>query len=100
MNTQIPDRRTAVEGEVFTYAKKFQHHEVCQGEFTVVAKGEGNEGQWVCISCGEPIENQLMKDCHCHGKRKGASRLIKDLGTPALHVLAWRSFVSGMIEVP
>jgi hypothetical protein len=53
----------------------------------------------VCISCGVPIENQIMKDNHCRGW-SGPSQIIKELGSPAKHVLAWRSYISGQIEVP
>lgn len=99
-NTTVQDRRAAVEGERFTYEKRFQNIPACRGEQTVAAKGDGNRGQWVCISCGVPLSNPLEKDTHCHGPKAKKSLLKNVLGEPALHVLAWRSFTTGQIEVP
>lgn len=97
----IPDRRSALPGEKFTYAERFlQIYPWARGEITVADKGDGNSGQWVCISCGTPLENQIDKDNHCRGKAPKKTCLKNALGVPARHVLAWRSFVSGEIEMP
>ena len=97
----IQDRRAAVEGEVFSYDKRFQTIPACRGEHTIAPKGDGGErGQWVCISCGVPLENPIDKDSHCATPKPKKSLLKATLGEPARHVLAWRSFTTGRVEVP
>jgi len=57
---KIPDRRAAIEGEVFTLPRK-------PGLQVVQPKAEGNDptnGRWVCISCGVLLQHNLEKDLH------------------------------------
>lgn len=96
----ILDRRGALAGETFVYAAKFQNIPACRGELEVFPKSEGTKGQWVCISCGVPCENQIDKDNHCHLNPPKKTNLKTKLGISAKHVLAWRSFDSGNVEVP
>lgn len=95
----IPDRRSALVGESYC----LQTGNLIE-EGTVEPKSEGDNGQWVCISCNEYIANNLQKDTHCDGPRKpGTSQNPggkNGSGSRAKHVLAWRSFDSKRIEVP
>jgi hypothetical protein len=92
---QIPDRRAATEGERFIYENR---------EYTVAGKTEGNNGSWVCISCGLRLDNNLHKDIHCGRPRPRNSEQKPGgknaSGERARHVLAWFSNISGLFEVP
>jgi hypothetical protein len=103
---KIPDRRAAIEGEVFTLPRK-------EGLQVVQPKAEGNDhtnGRWVCISCGILFQNNLEKDLHCGHKPSGCylrtylktrpGGLEAPIGSRAYHVLAWYSFDTGNVEVP
>ena len=95
MPQRIEKYRAAVAGETFA----FRYHFPGQ-TFEVRPKGDGNNGQWVCLTCGLPLANQLEKDVHTGEKKPHVSRMTVTIGAPAKHVLAWRSFISGEIEVP
>lgn len=101
------DRRPAFVGEIFFVANPTLARALVEGGepgcCEVHEKTEGNEGQWICISCCVPLQNNWEKDSHCETTRKGKSCLTGELadGVPdAKHVLAWRSFVSGKVEAP
>jgi hypothetical protein len=49
----------------------------------VIAKHDGNTGQWICIDCGEPFSNNWQASSHESEKPK--------------HRLAWRT-VNGFEE--
>lgn len=51
-------------------------------EFEIGPPCQENVGNWVCVSCGEPFQNQLQKDGHL-------------FGTTQAHVLAWNCFIHG-----
>lgn len=103
---KIPDRRPAIEGEVFTLPRKPGLLQVVQ------PKAEGNDptnGRWVCISCGVLFQNNLEKDLHCGHKPKRVGKFLSNnrpggpeapIGERAHHVLAWYSFDTGNVEVP
>lgn len=55
----------------------------------VTAKGAGNHGVWVCISCPMVCRHNFEKDCHISEKPKTGE-----------HVLAWWSVETNEIEVP
>jgi hypothetical protein len=94
---KIPDRRAAIEGEVFTLPQK-------AGLQVVQPKAEGKEGRWVCISCGVLLQHNLEKELHCGRKPKRVGNLPggpkAPIGERAHHVLAWYSFETGNVEVP
>ena len=93
-------RRAAVEGETFTYSSRIPGFHALTGEHTVCAKSEGNAGQWVCIACGEPLANNFEKDSHCESRPSRLRMILTEKGPRTAHVLAWRSFNSGKVEVP
>jgi len=97
--SSMPDRRSALAGERFIYASSSL---AVFGEVTVHPKSPGSNGQWVCLSCGQPLDNNLTKDIHCDTRPHAKARccLTHALGTPAWHVLGWRSFESGNVEEP
>lgn len=47
-------------------------------------------GQWYCVTCDYPCNNNMDKDSHCRGKPKDGR----------VHALAWRCFGCGDVEVP
>jgi len=97
------ERRPAVEGEKFVWreAGVGGSHEI---ELEVRPKSPGDEGLWLCLSCGVSLEHNLDKDLHCQGggKRGFPRRQMRlELGDHrARHVLGWRNFSSGFVEVP
>ena len=100
-----PDRRPAVAGEQFyiTNERHLRAFGVSSSTepVTVEPKGEGNEGQWFCISCCQALMNNMDKDTHCAGRAAKKSALVKKAtAASARHVLAWRSTVSGNVEAP
>lgn len=96
-----PDRRKAEVGEPYAL-KNYAGKPFITG--TVKPKTEGQAGQWCCISCGVVLGNNLEKDIHCGRPRARNSQDkpggAKAPGQKAKHVLAWRSFDSGEVEVP
>jgi hypothetical protein len=89
--------RVAIAGEKFTFAG----HLAGMDEQEVHPKGEGNSGQWICCSCGLAFSTQIEKDLHAFGSKPSRrNHMTVTLGPKAKHILAWRSFVSGLIEVP
>lgn len=107
---ELPDRRPALEGEIFYvpsgYMGRILVGRDAGGACEVHAKSVGgspDNGQWICISCCVPLAHNWEKDSHCETTRRGKSHLVGNppAGTPdAKHVLAWRSFDSGKVEVP
>jgi hypothetical protein len=92
------DRRPAEAGERFAWKEGG-----ASIELVVREKGPGTEGRWWCISCGEVLEHNLAKDLHCQGrgKRRADRRMTFETGDRrARHVLAWRNFQTGHVEVP
>lgn len=93
------ERRAAVEGEKFVWKEGSTDIEL-----EVRPKTPGDEGRWWCVSCGVVCEHQLDRDLHCQepGKRGFPKRRLRlELGdVRARHVLAWRNFCSGTVEVP
>jgi len=96
------ERRAAVEGEKFLWP-------VSDGvggtdvEMVVRAKSPGEEGRWWCLPCGVACAHNLEKDSHCAGPapRGVKRRLLLSLGDArSRHVLAWRNYTSGHVEVP
>lgn len=89
-----PDRRTAVVGERFNDGHR--------GIKTILPKPENasNNGRWHCISCDHRCYNNIDKDDHCRTVRRGTTKLVEELGTPAKHVLAWYSAETGDYEEP
>lgn len=106
MSRKLLDRRAAVLGEVFYVKDRTLARALIgldAGSCEVSPKTEGQAGQWICISCAVPLASNFEKDSHCETTRRGKSCLIglPPAGTPdAKHVLAWRSFDSGKVEVP
>ena len=99
VRTRAFERRVAVEGEKFVWKQGGSDIEL-----EVRPKTEGDEGKWWCISCGVVCDHQLDRDLHCQkpGKRGFPKRRLRlELGdVRARHVLAWRNFCSGTVEVP
>lgn len=96
------ERRAAVEGERFLWTEGGAAAGA-DVELVVRAKSDGKEGRWWCITCGVCCEHNLDKDLHCAGPapRGRERRLVLSLGDArARHVLAWRNFSSGHVEVP
>jgi hypothetical protein len=93
-------RRPAVVGEKFLWPATGAMDETV--EEVVREKAEGDRGIWFCISCGASFTHNLEKDLHCsHSVRTKARRITLELGdTRAAHVLAWRNFQTGHVEVP
>ena len=89
------ERRSAVEGEQFFWPEAGVELRVRRKTLTV-------EGRWWCISCGTAHEHQMDLDRHCGGPLlREDSCLRVELGDRGVrHVIAWRSFVSGQVEVP
>lgn len=52
----------------------------------VCAKSAGDRGQWLCIDCGYPCQNNV--DAWSHAEQKKG------------HRFAWRNFESGNLEEP
>jgi hypothetical protein len=79
--------RPAVEGEEFDWRNWPRQK--------VEPKGEGDEGEWTCIGCGEGFPHNMAKDAHCQGPRKpGCDNQPGGKEAPgkrAHHVLAWWS---------
>lgn len=108
MKDSIPDRRRAIQGEIFLVSDpQLTRHLIDSDEpgcCEVHPKSDGKNGQWFCISCCVPLQHNMAKDTHCEGPAPRKSAIVnpsvEDGQTPAKHVLAWRSFDSGKIEVP
>jgi hypothetical protein len=107
MRNRAHERRPAVEGEKFKWPIRGPEAEAAgtdEIEMVVRAKAPGDDGRWWCISCGAQCEHDLDKDMHCQkgGKRGfGRRKLTLELGDHrAAHVLAWRNFQTGHVEVP
>lgn len=102
-----PDRRKAQAGECFFVANEvFARHLVPGGKPGLVevmpkSKGDPTKGQWICLSCCMPLENNSQKDAHCAERAPRKSALVGSDALPqAKHVLAWRSLESGKVEEP
>jgi hypothetical protein len=97
------DRRSAEAGEQFYVTASHLQRPLgvtdASTPVTVQPKTAGTEGQWICISCCIPIESQFAKDTHCDERAPRKSALVKP-DARARHVLAWRSFKTGNVEVP
>lgn len=65
---------------------------------TVKPKAYGTDGQWLCIDCGHPCENQI--DAYNHSEKHGKTKYGKPHGKKQSHRLAWRNFHTGDIEEP
>lgn len=90
--------RPAEEGERFLWTPDGCRRPV---ELVVRAKSNGDEGRWYCIACGEAFEHQLGKNLHCQRERAKERQIVHEMGdTGAAHVLAWRNWCSGYVEVP
>jgi len=55
-------------------------------QLKVLPKAPGNQGQWICITCGFPASNNLEACSHMDDNK--------------LHKFAWRNFETGNIEEP
>jgi hypothetical protein len=96
----VHERRAAVEGEKFLW----REGDTTEHELVVRPASPGREGRWWCISCGVAFADNLDRDLHCgkggkhgHGRRK----ITFELGDKrARHVLAWRNWATGQVEVP
>lgn len=118
------ERRAAVEGEKFVWMEGDPDSGM-EVEMEVRPASPGKEGRWWCISCGKVLAHNLDRDMHCQKKEadsqqltasdpdldpaRAASRkpqasfrrLTLELGDHrARHVLGWRNFSSGFVEVP
>ena len=96
--------RPALEGETFS-AKGLLARFYPGDAYPIAKKVEvdperSRGGQWICITCSVPLENQLQKDTHIDSSAPRKSAMVTLKGPPARHILAWRSFDSGELEVP
>lgn len=100
------DRRPAAEGENFWVEDVSLARTLIgsnePGLCEVKPKTGGDRGQWFCITCCQPLQNNFDKDSHCQkpAPRKSATRDLDPTQPKAKHILAWRSFESGKLEVP
>ena len=101
------ERRAAVEGEKFVWMEGDPGSGDASGmevEMEVRPASPGKEGRWWCLSCGKVLEHNLDRDLHCQGSAPRGfpnRRLRLELGDHrARHVLGWRNFSSGFVEVP
>lgn len=102
---KVLDRRAAVAGEIFVVGDPFLARVLIPdgepGCCEVHPKTEGDSGQWFCITCCVPLQNNFDKDSHCTLRAPKKTALVgSDQLEPARHVLAWRSFISGKMEAP
>lgn len=93
------ERRAAVEGEAFLW----RDGDYGDHELLVRPSSPGKSGRWLCIACGVQFTDNLDRDLHCSrpAVSKKKRRVVRELGdVKARHVLAWRNWATGQVEVP